>query len=313
MITLTLCVGAIVYDMACHFPLTAWRSADLDDISATGKHKLVFRADLGFPNTKMEIPCGQCTGCRLDRARAWAIRCMHEASLHSENCFLTLTYDDEHLPESGSLNKRDIQLFLKRLRDRIAPKRVRFLQCGEYGDEFSRPHHHVLLFGHDFSDKLLFRGGKKNKLYTSALLKTLWPLGHHTIGAVDYDACSYCARYVLKKVTGDAAIEHYDGKLKEYITMSRRPGIAADWFRKFKADIFNHDKCVVEPGFIARPPKYYDKLYELHNPDHFKEIKIKRRAHAKENPLTPADRTRLHEFSQEMAKKEPDRSFESGG
>lgn len=298
--------------MPCHFPLTAWKSADLDDInSATGKHKLVFRADLGFPNTKMEIPCGQCAGCRLDRARAWAIRCVHEASLHTENCFLTLTYAPNKLPENGSLNKRDITLFLKRLRRSIEPKRVRFFQCGEYGEQYERPHHHCLLFGHNFPDRLLLRGGKENKLYSSQTLQALWPHGFCAIGDLTFDSACYVARYVLKKITGNAADEHYQGRLPEFTTMSRNPGIAREWYERFKTDIYNHDKCVVSGKFIARPPGYYDRLYEHDNPEHLKNLKQNRRENAKKNPEnTPTARARLAEYHAEIQKNQAIRNFE---
>lgn len=298
--------------MPCFFPLTAWKSADLDDInSQTGKHKLVFREDLGFPNTRMEIPCGQCAGCRLDRARSWAIRCVHEASLHKENCFLTLTYSNENLPENGSLNKRDITLFLKRLRRAIEPKRIRFFQCGEYGEQFGRPHHHCLLFGHNFPDRLLLRGRKENKLYSSETLQNLWPHGFASVGDVTFDSACYVARYVLKKITGETADEHYQGRMPEYVTMSRRPGIAREWYDKYKTDIYNHDKCVVSGQFIARPPAYYDRLYEQEHAAHFKSLKLKRRDNAKNNPEnTPAARARLAEYHEEIQKNQAPRSFE---
>ena len=267
--------------MSCDFPLTAWRSKDVDSWR-NGKAPMVFREDLGYPNTKMDLPCGQCAGCRLDRARSWAIRCIHEASLHRENCFLTLTYDNEHLPENQSLRPDDIVLFLKRLRKLLSPKKIRFLQCGEYGDEGARPHHHMLLFGHDFPDKLLLRHGD-NPLYASQTLTTLWGQGFCSIGALTFDSACYTARYILKKITGDKAGEHYNGRVPEYITMSRRPGIAADWFNRFAiGDIYAHDKCVVRAGFLARPPKYYDRLYEAVDPNHYALIKRQRAKKAAE-------------------------------
>jgi hypothetical protein len=213
----------------------------------------------------MEIPCGQCAGCRLERARQWAIRCIHEASLYDQNCFLTLTYSPEHVPPDGSLRPRDIVLFFKRLRKLISPGRVRYFQCGEYGTQFLRPHHHILCFGYAFPDRTLVSSGKF-PIYTSAQLATLWPWGFHSIGDITFDSACYTARYILKKVTGDAAEEHYQGRKPEYITMSRRPGIGRDWYDRFKDDLYNYDKCVVKDSFVAKPPKYYDKLLEsAHN------------------------------------------------
>lgn len=292
--------------MSCDFPLRAWRSADPDDWSK-GKHKLVFRKDLGFPNTEMLIACGQCAGCRLDRARSWAIRCLHEASLHSSNCFLTLTYDNDHYPTDGSLQKDDIQLFLKRFRKKIAPTQIRFFQCGEYGEvckkcgksqvycrcgewspSLGRPHHHILVFGYDFPDKLLHRSGS-NPLYTSAILGKLWTYGYHSIGNITFDSACYTARYILKKITGDKAQDHYNGKLPEFITMSRRPGLGKGWLDIYYADIYNHDKCVVSDSFVARPPKYYDAQYSANHADHFSAIKNSRKIKAIEQNLQLTD------------------------
>nr|QJB20930.1 MAG: replication initiator protein [Microvirus sp.] len=294
--------------MPCYYPLTAWRSADLDDIK-NGKHKLVFRADLGFPGTKMQLACGQCSGCRLDKARQWAIRCLHEASLHKDKCFLTLTYNPQSLPPDGSLNVRDMQLFLKRLRKHYPDRTIRFFQCGEYGDLLNRPHHHCLLFGLDFADKLLLRGGKKNKLYESKTLTSLWGLGHCSIGDVTFDSACYVARYVLKKFTGDKADEYYQGRKPEYTTMSRRPGIGKLWYDKYKNDLYTDDKCVISSTFIARPPKYYDNLYDLDNPQHLKQLKRKRSQRAKENQVS-AERLQQMEEYQTLQQQKIPRPFE---
>ena len=153
--------------MPCYHPLQGWRKQG---------GGLTFNLRDGFVDRPVTVSCGQCIGCRLERSRQWAVRCMHEASMHTDNCFVTLTYSDEgiaHLdrcidPETGeigagplrSLNKRDIQLFMKRLRKRTGAK-IRYLQCGEYGSKTQRPHHHVLLFGFDFSDKYMFAENRR--------------------------------------------------------------------------------------------------------------------------------------------------------
>ncbi|MEO5355656.1 MAG: hypothetical protein H7835_21005, partial [Magnetococcus sp. XQGC-1] len=89
---------------------------------------------------------GQCVGCRLERSRQWAIRVMHEASQHEHNCFITLTYNDDNLPANGSLNYRHFQNFMKRLRKYYVEFTVRFYMCGEYGENFARPHYHACIF-----------------------------------------------------------------------------------------------------------------------------------------------------------------------
>ena len=122
----------------------------------------------------VELPCGRCIGCKLERARQWAVRCMHEAALHEANCFVTLTYEDDKLPPDGGLRPRDFVLFMKRLRKRYG-NGIRFFHCGEYGEKFLRPHHHVLLFNHDWPDKRVCRTSKSGEsLYSSGELESLW-------------------------------------------------------------------------------------------------------------------------------------------
>ena len=83
--------------------------------SQNGKFPIVFTPKDGYYDMPIQVPCGQCAGRRLDQSKQWALRCVHEAQVHDENCFITLTYNNENLPKDGSLNKRDFQLFMKRL------------------------------------------------------------------------------------------------------------------------------------------------------------------------------------------------------
>lgn len=211
----------------------------------------------------VEIPCGQCIGCRLERSRQWAIRCVHEASLYDDNCFLTLTYDDEHLPSDNSLNLKHFQDFLKRLRKRFGSG-IRYFHCGEYGDLNNRPHYHAIIFNFDFADKVIFKDSGEYKVYVSDSLSKLWPYGYSTIGDVTFESAAYVARYCLKKVTGKDAAEHYDGRKPEYTTMSRRPGIGRLWYDRFKDDVYPSD-FVVMRGKKMRPPKFYDGIFALYN------------------------------------------------
>ncbi|ACZ33198.1 conserved hypothetical protein [Chlamydia pneumoniae LPCoLN] len=102
-----------------------------------------------YRNRWVLMPCLKCRFCRTQHAKVWSYRCVHEASLYEKNCFLTLTYDDKHLPQYGSLVKLHLQLFLKRLRDRISPHKIRYFGCGEYGTKLQRPHYHLLIFNYD--------------------------------------------------------------------------------------------------------------------------------------------------------------------
>lgn len=213
---------------------------------------------------------------------------MHEASLHEENCFITLTYAPKHLPSGGSLNKRHFQLFMKRLRKRTKQK-IRFFHCGEYGEKLSRPHYHALLFGYDFPDKTFWREHRGNRIYRSSILEKTWTYGHSDIGGVTFQSAAYVARYMLKKITGELADQHYlklneeTGELcevvPEYATMSRRPGIAHAWFEKFSSDVFPDDFVVVD-GKKLKTPKYYMQLLEKIDPDTHKAMKLKRKRHS---------------------------------
>lgn len=241
--------------MSCYFPLHAYKAKSND----TDKIAITFSRPQSWRGEPLNLPCGQCVGCRLERSRQWAVRCVHEASLYDQNSFLTLTYDDKHLPTDGSLVLSDFQNFMKRLRKSVAPKRVRFYHCGEYGELNGRPHYHALLFNHGFGDCKLFSKREGTELFVSDELSKLWTHGFSTIGEVTFESAAYVARYIMKKVTGDRAEEHYAGRRPEYTTMSRRPGIGKGWFEKFKTDVYPLDRVVVR-GVDTRPPRFYDGL-----------------------------------------------------
>lgn len=276
--------------MACYHPLQAWRGRINPD---TGKSSIVWKRQDSLFGEEVKLPCGQCIGCRLERSRQWAIRCVHEAQMHESNSFITLTFNQEHLPKSGSVDVRDFQLFMKRLRKKIAPRKVRFFHCGEYGDHQGRPHYHACLFGYDFQDKILWQDRSGVKLYRSKELEELWPFGYSTVGEVTFESAAYVARYIMKKITGEKAVDHYteydqetgeiyNERNPEYTTMSRRPGIGSTWYEKFKHDVYPHDFVVLR-GRKMRPPKYYDGLYELTEPDEHRQLKRSRTLSAKEH------------------------------
>ena len=261
--------------MTCYFPLDAWR--------VEGQSKLVFNQPRVGAIERLKVPCGQCIGCRLERSRQWAVRCIHEAQLWRDNCFITLTYAPDHLPSDGSLCLRDFQLFMKRLRKRFGSN-IRFFHCGEYGEKHGRPHYHACLFNFDFPDKTLWQVTNGFPVYRSASLEELWPYGFSTVGSVTFESAAYVARYILKKVTGSDAEDHYTrvdaygvctSLAPEYVTMSRRPGIASGWFEKFSGDVYPSDFVVVR-GRKMRPPRYYDNLLKLARPLDFEEVHFER-------------------------------------
>lgn len=249
--------------MACYHPLLAYK---LDG-------KIIFKKPYPFA-VGFNLPCGQCIGCKLNYSRQWAARCVHEAQMHEENCFITLTFNPETLAaraQPENLDLTEFQKFLKRLRKKYNHKKIRFFHCGEYGEKNKRPHYHALLFGHDFSDKNIYSKKGDYNLYISEDLQKLWPHGFSIIGDLNFETAAYCARYVVKKITGDNADKHYQHtdlytgemyqKKPEYCTMSRKPGIGNTWYEKYgQTDCHNHDKIILSNGLEINPPKYYDKL-----------------------------------------------------
>lgn len=277
--------------MPCYNPINGYRSKSVNN---SGKRSIVFQLSQGYKDMPVSVPCGQCIGCRLERSRQWAMRCVHEASLYENNCFITLTYSPEHVPEHNSLVVSHFQKFMKRLRKKYSPQTIRFFQCGEYGEKNERPHYHACLFNFDFTDKLLYRTIRDTKLYVSSTLDNLWPFGFSTIGDVTFESAAYVARYVTKKITGKYALHHYNtinsgGEIlaerhPEYTTMSRRPGIGRDWYEKFTSDVFPSDYLIVNEKKV-RPPKYYDRLFDQFDPTQHQQIKAKRAIHAKQNSV----------------------------
>ena len=180
---------------------------------------------------------------------------------------------------------------MKRLRASL-DKRVSFYMCGEYGEKLGRPHYHYLIFGHNFADRRYIKTSRSGeKLYESPTLNSLWKHGKAWIGDVTYESCAYVASYVMKKLNGEKALEHYrrqdeggnDYWLEpEFNEMSRRPAIAHAWWEQFHQDVIQDDVIVRPGGSKMKPPRYYDKLLELMDPAALAVAKMKRELRAKE-------------------------------
>lgn len=221
----------------------------------------------------VKVPCGRCVGCKLERARQWSVRIVHHAQMRELSCFLTLTYDDAHLPHGGSLFKCHLQKFIRQLR-KLSKKnhgddfRIEYFGCGEYGEDNQRPHYHLIVLGLDFQDKKLHSERNGIKLCTSDALTKLWRRGFCTIGEVTPESAAYCARYTMKKVHGSKAARHYTrvdpetGELTrrtgEFVLMSLKRPIGKNWLSVYKSDAYPSDFVVVS-GRKQKPPKFYDK------------------------------------------------------
>lgn len=292
--------------MTCYHPLKAYRSRERNP--STGRYSITFNPLKNLvEGLTLSLPCGRCIGCRIDKSRQWAMRCMHESQMHPENSFITLTYSDEHVPQDYSVKLRDLQLFMKRLRKSSGAKKIRFFASGEYGERTLRPHYHALLFNYDFADKKLFTVRNGNQIFKSDLLDELWPYGTlNEIGAVTYQSAAYVARYVIKKQVGSGADDHYarvspvDGAVynvsPEFCVMSRRPGIGATWVQKFKTDVFPSDFLIVD-GKKHKPPTFYIK--QLKEEHQTKVQRTRKRGAVKQKPNSTPERLKVREEVQQ--------------
>ena len=253
---------------------SGWISAA---VNPSGRRSVLFSPAGAIPHKQVQVPCGQCIGCRLERSRQWAVRIVHEAQMHERNCFITLTYDNAHYPVNGSLDVRHFQLFMKRLRKAYGAG-IRFFHCGEYGEELGRPHYHALLFGLDFMDRRMVNG---SGVARSEELSKLWTDGFSTVGTVTPSSAQYVAQYCTKIVTGKKKAEWYGDRLPEFAIMSRRPGLGMGWLEKYGDVLFERDFVVVDGGKKLPIPRFYLDKFPV---DVLEEVKLKRKQKMDNHP-----------------------------
>lgn len=275
--------------MPCFKPVKAFYGNALP----SGKRQIVFSSGQAQSCLGLVLRCNECVGCRLEKARQWAMRCTDEAALYSRNCFITLTYSDKFLPLNRSLDKRVFQLFMKRLRKFVGGEMIRYFACGEYGPLHGRPHYHALLFNLDFPDRVYLKTTPAGeKIYKSASLAAVWSqggesLGYSSVGDVSFGSAAYVARYNIKKLGSVVSKNHYvhpsTGEFlePEFVLMSRGSfkrgtgGIGRGWFDKYHSDVYPHD-CRVIKGIDTKPARFYDSQYEKLDPVSFARVKLKR-------------------------------------
>ena len=285
--------------MTCFYPNDAYVSGKRE----TGTNIIKFGLPQKPDQPTLSLPCGQCLGCRLAHSSTWAIRCMHEAQMHEQNSFITLTYNNENLPYDHSLTPSHFTKFLKRLRHHSRTS-FRYFMCGEYGENpttsIRRPHYHAILFGLDFPDREIFTESEGIITDTSDILQGIWGKGFTTVGNVDLDSCAYVARYSLKKINASQLSPekyhaHYQttcpitGEIRqlhpEFANMSRGGktsnlgGIGKTWYDLYHSDIFPHDTTIYK-GRNIKTPRYYENLLRSSDLPTFDEIKEKRKQQA---------------------------------
>ena len=307
--------------MSCNQPMFAIP----DGVTQNGKtkYKMIARYDSEilnlYPNA-VKVPCGKCTGCRADKTREWADRMILELDHSKTAVFITLTYDDNHLPvfvdlSNGeyipTLRKRDLQLFMKRLRkcELFRDRELRYYACGEYGSHTHRPHYHLILYGvskEDFPD-LSPRGNNdlgQQYFKSDFLADEIWKKGFCLISDVSWNTMAYVARYVKKKRIG-----LYEDNIKEeneFSVMSRRPGIGMYYIDEHD-DVFNYTKRHIgtENGSIeVFLPKAFLSYLEKTDIDLYVNIKEQRRQAANNEEFTKLMQTDLSSMELDMIQDE---------
>lgn len=291
------------------------------------------------------IPCGHCIGCRLDYSREWANRGYLESKCWEQNWFVTLTYDEDHLiipneieipVEKTSLTRKikkkddwkgtlvpdHLKQFIKNLRqimarEEIQASGIRFMACGEYGEERKRPHYHIILFNCNLPPDTFYnpRIINKNTYWQNKIIERAWGTkkvndklvkeykGICNISEATWNDIAYTARYITKKINGDGSLDQYaeNGQIKEFFRVSRMPGIGEPYFREHYKEIYERDEIIVKnaSGVVScTPPSYFDDLYEQIDPIHLREIKKQRREQALNNELNKREKTSQDPLSQ---------------
>lgn len=263
------------------------------------------------------IPCGHCAGCKLTSRSSWANRMEMELPYHENAWFLTLTYDDEHVPwsynnglginkwtgevevENLTLNYDDLEGFWKRLRRYIqyhekSDKKIVYYAAGEYGGTTHRPHYHAIVYDLPIEkDELKEYKRKKGAVYYNCKwIEKVWGLGFVVLSPATWNSMSYTAGYTTKKIYGKEGKEFYKelGILPEDNRMSLKPGIGARYYYDHAEEIYSKDQIQLKNGKICKPPRYFDKLFDLE--------------HSNAKPLTEKQEKEIEETTEKAESEE---------
>jgi len=283
--------------MACEAPINAWRPAIGGPLAFTPPQN-------GRAYTPTQIPCGTCTLCREEQARQQAVRITHEATLHKENSFITVTYSDDKIPPRNGLRYEDLIKFIKRLRKRLKKMgiKMRYYAVGEYGEQNNRPHYHLCIFGYAFTEDRVYTRHTPTPLWTQAWLEEAWGLGQVSVGALTFETANYTASYVTKQLRSKQKYVYIDEETGELIPLEQPKSIKSDnlgkgWFWKWIDQVVQHDYVIIN-GRRQKPPKAYDKWLSEASKQTAEEIKENRRKHSKketrEQTRARAENARAH-------------------
>lgn len=222
-----------------------------------------------FSSMYIDVPCGKCVECCKQNATEWAFRCCIEAANYKDNCFVTLTYNDEFC--DGNLHKKHVQDFIKRLRSAISPQKFRYRLCGEYGAKGKRPHYHVLIFGYSPKDLIFLKTTNKGEfIYRSALIEKEWKFGFSSVGKITFNSAKYCSKYLQKLV------EPPDGCVRPFTMQSTKPGIG--YCGIFEPSVIT-DKIYLNGSYI-KIPRYFLKVLEKEYGTDLSDLKERRQKNA---------------------------------
>lgn len=294
--------------MGCYHPIPAHQDRPGGKVTLWPK-----RDARGKDTDTLVLPCGNCLGCLADRATAWGNRCTHELSRWDHNSFVTLTYDEEHLPLNGHLDAGALTRFIKRLRKQSETRHtsiirdwsstLRYLACGEYGTQNQRPHYHILTFNCGFADQYRV----SPTLYESPELAHLWPFGQARFGPADTGAAgNYIAQYTTKQIRRNKGQRKDDGyendgyadpdgvwipKPTPFLRMSTKPAIGLRWLEKYKTDLTHG--YLVEDGYRQRIPRAYMKTLKRTDPNLQEEIDFRAYTHRRKHQTDNNEPARL--------------------
>ena len=277
------------------------------------------------------IPCKNCIGCRLDYSREWANRGYLESKCWDQNWFVTLTYDEDSIPYSeeitdsqgitytdsidempwqGTIQPDDMTRFMKNLRKIFERKKketnIRFMGCGEYGENTRRPHYHLILFNCNLPKETFYDPHvtwNKDTVWKNTWIERAWGKGMVQIGECNWNSIAYVARYITKKINGNESEEFYamQGEEKEFFRASNQPGIGGIYYENNKEKIYKNDKILIQNlkgVHWIKPPEYFDRLYEKEYPEKMQEIKEKRKKEMYNQLLLKEQTTTLTRWEQ---------------